>query len=246
MSGILPVFNTARLRLRGLEKGEEKFPVQLDTDPMVMRYIHEGVIDIKIAERCAFLEVDSYSNQHSQRRTGKWMVELPNRVTRIGWVEVSRQVVRDKEIRCVGYEFAPAFWGNGYASEAVCAVVSYVFESLNAPVVGAYTRPETHRSVRVLQKAGFGLGANALRMEHPNFATFTKSACLNGRKRKRLPSAFRARPTTAANYTRPVAGYPDQPPRKRLEHQQENKTVPLRPFWQIQDEICETDWKIQA
>ena len=155
MSGILPVFETARLRLRGLEKGDEDFLVQLDNDPLVMRYINDGDIGIKFAERCAFLEVHSYSNQHSRRRTGKWMVELPNPATRVGWVEVSRAVVRDEELRCIGYEFAPAFWGNGYAPEAVCAVVTYVFESLNAPVVVAYTRPENHRSVRVLQKTGF-------------------------------------------------------------------------------------------
>ena len=155
MSGILPVFNAARLRLRGLEKGDEDFLVQLDTDPLVMRYIDVGVVDSKFAERCAFLEVNSYSNQHSRRRTGKWMVELLNPATRIGWVEVSREVVRDEEFRCIGYESAPAFWGNGYAPEAACAVVAYLFESLNTPVVVAYTRPENHRSVRVLQKAGF-------------------------------------------------------------------------------------------
>jgi hypothetical protein len=62
MSGILPVFETARLRLRGLEKGDEDFLVQLDTDPLVMRYIHDGVINVKFAERFALLEVNSYSN----------------------------------------------------------------------------------------------------------------------------------------------------------------------------------------
>ncbi len=83
------------------------------------------------------------------------MVELPNPATGIRWVEVSREVVRGEEFRCTGYEFAPAFWGNGYAPEAVSAVVAYLFESLNAPAVVAYTRPENHRSVRLLEKAGF-------------------------------------------------------------------------------------------
>ena len=36
MSGILRVFETARLRLRD-------FLLQLDTDSMVMRYLHEGI-----------------------------------------------------------------------------------------------------------------------------------------------------------------------------------------------------------
>lgn len=71
------------------------------------------------------------------------MVELPNPATRIGWVEVSREVVRDEEFRCIGYEFAPAFWGNGYAPEAVCAVVAYLFESLNTPCRRLHTARES-------------------------------------------------------------------------------------------------------
>jgi ribosomal-protein-alanine N-acetyltransferase len=152
---MLPKFETKRLRLRGLEKGDEDFLVQLEVSEQVMAFVHEGAIDTKLAERYVSLEVQSYSNPHSRRRTGKWMVELPNTDTRIGWVEVSRAVVRDEEFRCIGYEFAPEFWGSGYATEAVRAVVAYLFESLNARAVVAYTRPENHRSARVLQKVGF-------------------------------------------------------------------------------------------
>lgn len=151
----LPKFLTSRLRLRGLEKGDEEFLVQLDTDPRVMLFVHDGVLNTKLAERYAFVEVGSYSNPQSPRRTGKWMVELAKPATRIGWVEVSKAVVRDEQFRCIGYEFAPAFWGNGYATEAVIAVVAYLFESLNTRAVVAYTRSENHGSARVLQKTGF-------------------------------------------------------------------------------------------
>jgi len=152
---MLPKFETKRLRLRGLEKGDEDFLVQLEVSEQVMAFVHDGAIDGKLAERYVHLEVDSYSNPHSRRRTGKWMVLLPNPATRIGWVEVSRTVVRDEEYRCIGYEFAPESWGKGFATEAVCAVLAYLFESLNSPAVVAYTRAENRRSIRVLQKAGF-------------------------------------------------------------------------------------------
>jgi RimJ/RimL family protein N-acetyltransferase len=55
----------------------------------------------------------------------------------------------------LGSRLAPEFWGNRYATGAVYAVVAYLFESLNAPAVVAYTRPENRRSIPVLQKAGF-------------------------------------------------------------------------------------------
>src|SRR5450631_44121 len=98
---MLAKFETKRLRLRGLEKGDEEFLVQLETNEQVMCFVHDGVIDTKLAERYVSVEVGSYSNPDSHRRTGKWMVLLPNPATRIGWVEVSSAVVRDEEFRCI-------------------------------------------------------------------------------------------------------------------------------------------------
>jgi RimJ/RimL family protein N-acetyltransferase len=55
--------------------------------------------------------------------------------------------------------------GQGYATEAVVAVVAYLFESLNAPAIMAYTRPENQRSARVLQKTGFRSGGELIEDE---------------------------------------------------------------------------------
>ncbi len=40
MTGKLPTFETPRLRLRGLESGDEDFLIRLDSDPQVVHFIH--------------------------------------------------------------------------------------------------------------------------------------------------------------------------------------------------------------
>jgi ribosomal-protein-alanine N-acetyltransferase len=155
MTGRLPGFKTSRLYLRGLELGDEDFLVQLDTDPLVMRYIHDGTLGLDEAASWARMQVDAHVSPRFHRRFGKWMVELPGLPTRIGWVEASKLSLSAGDFRCVGYEFATEYWGRGYATEAVISVVDYLFGRLKEENVVAYTRPDNMRSVRVLQKAGF-------------------------------------------------------------------------------------------
>jgi [ribosomal protein S5]-alanine N-acetyltransferase len=151
----LPNLETGRLRLRGLQTGDEDFLVQLDTDPLIMRYVHDGALGLQDAASWARMQVDAHVSPRFLRRVGKWIVELPGLPTRIGWVEASKLSLSTGDFRCVGYEFAPAFWGRGYATEAVISVVDYLFGRLKEENVVAYTRPDNTRSVRVLQKADF-------------------------------------------------------------------------------------------
>lgn len=57
----------------------------------------------------------------------------------------------------VGYTVAPAFQGQGYATEAIGALVAYAFEALGAEVVRAYASAENIASLRVAEKVGMRL-----------------------------------------------------------------------------------------
>lgn len=57
----------------------------------------------------------------------------------------------------VSYAFAPASWGNGYATELVQYAVQHALVSLAVPEVNAFAMPENTASIRVLQKSGFTL-----------------------------------------------------------------------------------------
>lgn len=57
----------------------------------------------------------------------------------------------------IGYTIAPAYQGRGYATEAVRALVDYVFGTLGADVVRAYASAENLPSIRVAEKVGLRL-----------------------------------------------------------------------------------------
>jgi RimJ/RimL family protein N-acetyltransferase len=152
VSETFPELETPRLRLRGLRPGDEEFLAALDSDPAVMEHIHEGVIPFEKALRWARLQVETAG---FRRNWGKWLVELREGEVRLGWVELGKLSGPDRDDLAVGYEFAPAHWGKGYASEAVSRLLRYAFEELDLDRVAAMARPANTASQRVLDKLGF-------------------------------------------------------------------------------------------
>jgi RimJ/RimL family protein N-acetyltransferase len=55
----------------------------------------------------------------------------------------------------VGYTFASAHWGNGYAVESVTWLVAYLFEELGVTRIAATLHPENVASAMVLERTGF-------------------------------------------------------------------------------------------
>ena len=88
-----------------------------------------------------------------------------------GWVQFSvldatgsvvgdvgvRVVDEEPSVAVVGYTVAPAYQGQGYATEAVRALVGYAFDVLGADVVRAHADEENVASTAVMRKAGLRL-----------------------------------------------------------------------------------------
>lgn len=55
----------------------------------------------------------------------------------------------------IGYGFIPSFQGFGYATEAVAALVSWIFQHPHVRSIKAQTFPHLQSSLRVLAKNGF-------------------------------------------------------------------------------------------
>ena len=54
----------------------------------------------------------------------------------------------------VGYRLGKQYWGKGYATEALRAVIAYLFEQTTVNRISASTWSENMASARVLEKAG--------------------------------------------------------------------------------------------
>lgn len=63
----------------------------------------------------------------------------------------------------VSYQFMPKWWGAGYASEIVRAVITYAFEEMNLPVILAETQTANLASCKMLEKIGMKLERKLVR-----------------------------------------------------------------------------------
>jgi len=85
----------------------------------------------------------------------------------IGWIICTRESsvvigsIRinsiEKKAQCgvLGYELHPDYWGSGYATEALAAVVDYAHSTLSLNRLEAWTSEGNDASERVLLKNGF-------------------------------------------------------------------------------------------
>ena len=58
------------------------------------------------------------------------------------------------------YSFGPAYQRQGYATEAVSAMVDYAFGRLNLKRIIATTEPDNDRSIRMMERLGMTVARN--------------------------------------------------------------------------------------
>lgn len=87
------------------------------------------------------------------RRKFQLAITLPESGQLIGNVGIRRKPENEWEAD-IGYELAPAFWGQGYATEAARAIVAFGFRELGLHRISAECRPENTASAHVLEKLG--------------------------------------------------------------------------------------------
>ncbi|HYY93577.1 MAG TPA: GNAT family N-acetyltransferase [Pyrinomonadaceae bacterium] len=143
-----PIIETARLVLRPprLNDAEAIFN-SYATDEEVTRYLvwrpHTSIAETEefLSRVVAFLEDGS-------RLT--WALTLHGDDTPRGMIELRPHGHKAD----VGYVLARPFWGRGYMTEALCAVLDYAFRNHDTYRVWAVCDAENVASARVMEKAG--------------------------------------------------------------------------------------------
>ncbi len=94
-------------------------------------------------------------NYASRHGLGKWMVVVKESGEAIGYCGLAYlpDIAGRAEI-ALGYRLARRFWGSGFATEAVSAMLEYAFNQLGVRRVVATIAPGNHRSIRVAKKIG--------------------------------------------------------------------------------------------
>ncbi len=135
-----------RLVLRDLDEHDAENILLLNSDPEVLKYVHDvPFADVEAARKwIADIHVALPSG------IGRWAIEAKDG-TWIGRCSLRRQA--DREV-LMGYRLLKAQWGKGYASEAVGALLDLAFNTHGLDEVRSKVARENHASRRVIEKNG--------------------------------------------------------------------------------------------
>lgn len=84
-----------------------------------------------------------------------WMAIIDRRDSGETVGDVAVRLEQDCKVAEIGYNLSARHWRQGYATEAVLAMVTHLFQSVGVGRVGARLAPDNIASARVLERTGF-------------------------------------------------------------------------------------------
>lgn len=142
---------TKRLQLRKLNPADDKRLFALRSNPEMSRFINRKVYET-IDETRSFIA--GISQRVDEGQAYYWAITVGNEDDLIGTACVFN-ISQEHHRAEIGYELLPEFQGNGYAQEAVKAVVEFCFTKLNLHSLEAVVVPLNLPSIKVLEHNGF-------------------------------------------------------------------------------------------
>jgi RimJ/RimL family protein N-acetyltransferase len=157
---------TDRLRLRQWREDDLAPFAALNADPEVMRYFPARMTRVQSDEFAGYVSAAIEENGW-----GLWAVEVCDGPPFIGFVGLNRASFESHFTPAVevGWRLAREHWGNGYATEAAAASLSFGFEQVGLDEIVSFTAEVNQRSVRVMRRLGMTYDV-AGNFDHPRVA----------------------------------------------------------------------------
>ena len=143
------VFESPRLLLRQFTEEDAPLIFQLNSDPEVIKYVHELLLTSEDQARKIIVDVimPQYKNN-----LGRWAIHLKENNQFLGWCGLKYRPELDETD--LGYRLKKSTWGKGYATEAAKHTLDHGLNKLNLPVITAHAHVENIGSIKVLEKIG--------------------------------------------------------------------------------------------
>lgn len=154
---------TPRLVLRAWQDDDFAPFRALNADPAVMEFFPATLTAAQSDAQAARMR-----QYMAERGFTFWAVELPGVAPFIGITGLAIPSFSAPFTPCVeiGWRFATAYWGQGYATEAANAALTYGFSALGLAEIVAFTAAGNLRSRRVMERLGMTRAA-ADDFDHP-------------------------------------------------------------------------------
>ena len=145
-----PKLETERLRLRELTLLDAETLFQYFSKESVIRYF--GMDSFENIEQ-AKTTIQTFKNRYEEGSVFRWGIEkgTGQLIGTCGFHLINNHHKRAE----IGYELDDTYWGQGYATEALQAILTYGFETLQLIRVAAVVYVENKASQKLLSKAGF-------------------------------------------------------------------------------------------
>ena len=95
-----------------------------------------------------------WEKEYEDLTTFRWIVELKETNELIGTIDVASKRYLSFGTCEIGYCYGEKFWGKGYGTEALKAVIKYLFEKCDAKVIYADFMKNNPGSGKVMEKSG--------------------------------------------------------------------------------------------
>ena len=143
------VISTQRLVLRPPRKADDRAVLALLNDPAIAR------MTARVPHPIALADIASRRRLNKGGGEKMYAVERDGELVGAAGVKLPGSGEPPRIMPRLGYWIGVPFQGNGYAAEAVGALVRACFKSADCAVVGAGVFADNRASVRVLEKCGF-------------------------------------------------------------------------------------------
>ncbi|KAA0549938.1 GNAT family N-acetyltransferase [Bacillus sp. BGMRC 2118] len=146
-----PVLTTDRLQLRRITLEDKENVFAYFSDDLVTRYF--GIDNFTKMEEAEAI-INAFNNGFEQKQAIRWGIALKETdelIGSIGFHNISKNNARVE----VGYEITRKEWNKGYATEALKAVINFLFNDACFNRIGATIRPENEASKQLVRKLGF-------------------------------------------------------------------------------------------
>lgn len=145
-----PTLDTERLVLRALRSDDLYDLYAYASDPQIDRFTpwtHYQSLEE------AHADLDEFLAEYEREGLGAWGIEQRADRRLIGIASFSPPHRHHRRAE-LGYTIARAYWGQGYATEAVRALIQFGLERMDLVRIEAVVLPDHAASARVLEKAG--------------------------------------------------------------------------------------------
>lgn len=137
---------TERLVLRDLEPHDARHILALNSDPEVLRHVHDVPFVDEDAARQWIADIPRYL----PNGFGRWAIE-----TREGtWIGRCSLRLGSDGVTLMGYRLLREHWNKGFATEAVRALLHVAFMRFDRTSVVSHVKKGNGASARVLEKCG--------------------------------------------------------------------------------------------